>query len=345
MSLDVALDYAIQIADALGYAHDRGVIHRDIKPSNFLLTKQGQIKLSDFGLVTVVAGRRLTASGRTMWTVEYMSPEQIRGKPGVTQRSDLYALGCVIYEMLAGRTPFHAVNPEGWMFQHLQGVAEPLSTLRPELARDYPEVEPIVMGLLARERDQRFASAAALLEALAPMVPYTTPATYPTPVRPLPSMQAPSAQPVITPIFQSAHVPTPAQPLPTPISTPRPRPAIQPVFTSHPSVPTEPQPTSKPTTPTAQPVIQPPAAVAPAKPRSPGLKWVAAAAVIIVAAVDRPTNRDAKIADLGAQTATCYTEELGGLGLVAGRVLQHTGQEHSLHAPQCVLVKVVGPRA
>jgi serine/threonine protein kinase len=282
------LEITRDVAAGLAAAHARGAIHRDIKPENILLKVESdgrlQAKVLDFGIAVMTDN--LTNLSRThglLLTPEYAAPEQWRGTPGneLDGRTDLYALGGMLYEMLAGRTPFHAVNPEGWMFQHLQGVAEPLSTLRPELARDYPEVEPIVMGLLARERDQRFASAAALLEALAPMVPYTTPATYPTPARPLPSMQAPAAQPVITPIFQSAHVPTPAEPLPTPISTPRPRPAIQPVFTSHPSVPTEPQPTS----PTAQSVIQPPAAIAPAKPRSPGLKWVAVAAVIIVAAV------------------------------------------------------------
>lgn len=152
LSLDVALDYGIQMADALGYAHDRGVIHRDIKPSNFLLTKQGQIKLSDFGLVTVVAGRRLTASGRTMGTVEYMSPEQIRGKPGVTQRSDLYALGCVIYEMLAGRPPYLGESTVEIMHKHLK---EPI----PHLVRAVPDcpldLDQLICELIAKTPELR----------------------------------------------------------------------------------------------------------------------------------------------------------------------------------------------
>ena len=103
-------------------------------------------------------------------TPEYASPEQWRGTPAaeLDGRTDLYALGGVLYEMLAGRTPFHAQNMEGWMYQHLQGIPQPLERLRPSLAKEHPGLEAIVMRLLARDREQRFPSAAAFLDATAP---------------------------------------------------------------------------------------------------------------------------------------------------------------------------------
>ena len=102
---ETVVDFGIQMCDALQYAHERGVTHRDVKPGNFLLTKSGQLKLSDFGLASIVSQNRLTASDRTVGTILYMSPEQIRGEL-VTNRVDLYGLGCVLFEMMAGFTPF-----------------------------------------------------------------------------------------------------------------------------------------------------------------------------------------------------------------------------------------------
>ena len=163
LSLDTVLDYAIQMADALQYAHDRGVIHRDIKPSNFLLTKQGQLKLSDFGLVTVIAGRRLTASGRTMGTVEYMSPEQIRGKPALTQRSDLYALGCVIYEMLAGHPPYAGENTIEIMHKHLKEPIPHIVRVMPDCPLD---LDQLICELLAKTPELRPDSAGVVSQRL-----------------------------------------------------------------------------------------------------------------------------------------------------------------------------------
>jgi serine/threonine-protein kinase len=168
-----SLQVAGGVAAGLAAAHARGAIHRDIKPENILLlvgpTGEVQPKLLDFGIATMADS--VTGISQTrglLLTPEYAAPEQWRGTPSaeLDGRTDLYALGCVLYEMLAGRPPFHAANPEGWMFQHLQGVPEPLGQLRPDLANDYPNLEAIVMRLLARERDQRFASASEFLEAL-----------------------------------------------------------------------------------------------------------------------------------------------------------------------------------
>ncbi len=167
LSLEVALDFAIQMCHALQYAHERGVIHRDIKPSNFLMTKRGQIKLSDFGLVTIVAGRRLTATGRTMGTVEYMSPEQIRGKPALTHRSDLYALGCVIFEMLTGKPPYQGESAVEIMHKHLKEPVPHLSLTRFDGPR---QLDQLVFELLSKTPERRPGSAKEVGELLEDML-------------------------------------------------------------------------------------------------------------------------------------------------------------------------------
>lgn len=147
-----AVDYAIQMCDALSYAHERGIIHRDVKPSNFLMTKQQQLKLSDFGLVTIVAGHRLTATGRTLGTADYMSPEQIRGKPPLTPRSDLYALGCVMYEMFTGDPPYQGSNAIEVMHKHLK---ESIPRLSAKGFEGPPEIDELVFQLMSKTPDQR----------------------------------------------------------------------------------------------------------------------------------------------------------------------------------------------
>src|SRR5690606_20720369 len=94
---ETVIDYGQQMSSALDYAHARNVIHRDVKPGNFLISRNGKLTLSDFGLAVVVASQRITAAGKTLGTFHYMAPEQIRGKPPVTGKTDLYALGCVLF--------------------------------------------------------------------------------------------------------------------------------------------------------------------------------------------------------------------------------------------------------
>ena len=167
------LQIASGIAAGLAAAHARGAVHRDIKPENILLQieSRGEVqpKILDFGIAAMT--ENITNLSRThglLLTPEYAAPEQWRGTPAteLDGRTDLYALGGVLYEMLVGHTPFHAANPEGWMYQHLQSAPEPLSAVRPEMARDYPTLDAIVLRLLAKDRDQRFSSAAAVQEAL-----------------------------------------------------------------------------------------------------------------------------------------------------------------------------------
>lgn len=153
---EFVVDYALQMCEALQYAHQNGVIHRDVKPGNFLLTKSGQIKLSDFGLAAIATTTRLTAAGRTVGTIQYMAPEQIRGKT-LTGRADLYALGCVLYEMLTGFPPYSGENAATVMQQHLTGEIPHAAAA----VLDCPlKLDQLICELLSKDADQRPATAA-----------------------------------------------------------------------------------------------------------------------------------------------------------------------------------------
>ena len=144
--------YAMEVCDALHYAHQRNVIHRDLKPSNLLLSEKGQLKLSDFGIAKDLDGEALTAPGRTLGTAAYMAPEQIRGEPPISHKTDLYALGCLIYQMLAGEVPFKGVAPVVMMNQHLN-VKPPRASLKsPNMPR---ALDDLVLSLMAKDVTKR----------------------------------------------------------------------------------------------------------------------------------------------------------------------------------------------
>ncbi len=153
---ETAVDYALQMCAALQHAHERGVIHRDVKPGNFLMTRAGQLKLSDFGLATMVSGSRITAAGKTLGTIQYMSPEQIRGKPPLTNRSDLYALGCVLHEMLTGDPPYLGDSTAEVLQKHLKA---PIPHVAAEIADCPLELDELIFQLLSKEAEQRPESA------------------------------------------------------------------------------------------------------------------------------------------------------------------------------------------
>lgn len=165
---EVAVKYFQQMTAALQYAHSHGVTHRDVKPGNFLIASNGSLKLSDFGLATFSAARNLTAAGKTMGTFRYMSPEQIRGKD-INPKSDLYSLGCVMYEVLAGHPPFDGNSPAEILDQHLHKKAPRVGVS----ALDCPsDLDDLISNLLQKEVDQRPESAtevAALLEKISPV--------------------------------------------------------------------------------------------------------------------------------------------------------------------------------
>jgi serine/threonine protein kinase len=203
LPVERALHIARGLGAGLAAAHARGAVHRDIKPENILLGTMPdgseQPKVLDFGIAAMAEGiTNMSHTHGLLLTPEYASPEQWRGTPAaeLDGRTDLYALGGVLYEMLAGRTPFHAQNMEGWMYQHLQGVPQPLERLRPSLAKEHPGLEAIVMRLLAREREQRFPSAAAFLEATAPQQQASAPQRpAPRPVTVVEKSPAPVSSP------------------------------------------------------------------------------------------------------------------------------------------------------
>jgi hypothetical protein len=166
-SLAQGLELVRQAADALAYAHAMGMVHRDIKPDNLLLQpgfagRGPTMKVADFGLARMTEGSNLTATGMAMGTPAYMSPEQCQGKP-LDGRSDIYALGVVLYEVATGTLPFVVKTISEAVFKHVYVPAPPLRQVRPEL----PEiVETIVLRCLAKLPEERFATAADLAAAL-----------------------------------------------------------------------------------------------------------------------------------------------------------------------------------
>src|SRR5918994_2640964 len=160
---DTATELSLQVAQALRRAHEHGVIHRDIKSRNILLTEAGYAKVTDFGIAR--AATATTTSSRSnlvLGTPGYISPEQAMGQP-VDTRSDLYSLGVVLYEMLAGTLPYGGEDPASMAFQHVHG---PLRSPR-EANPDVPEpLNALVTKLLAKDPKDRYASAAELADDL-----------------------------------------------------------------------------------------------------------------------------------------------------------------------------------
>jgi serine/threonine protein kinase len=156
-----------EVADALAYAHGRGVIHRDIKPDNILLDKEsGRALVTDFGIARAIqegADSRLTATGVAIGTPAYMSPEQAAGDREIDGRTDLYALGVVAYQMLTGRLPFQASSTASMLMKHITERPTPVAQLRTDCP---PDLAASVMSLLEKEPENRVPNAAALARAL-----------------------------------------------------------------------------------------------------------------------------------------------------------------------------------
>ncbi len=142
-----------QICSALQHAHNLGIIHRDLKPANLFFTKDNRLKLGDFGLaLDMTASAELTATGLTVGTYLYMAPEQIRGERTISNKTDLYALGCLLFRMLAGRPPYEGTNFAQIFEHHLHSSPPSIRVFTPECPRD---LEMIVLQMLEKNQEKR----------------------------------------------------------------------------------------------------------------------------------------------------------------------------------------------
>ncbi|NLC77417.1 MAG: Stk1 family PASTA domain-containing Ser/Thr kinase [Clostridia bacterium] len=158
-----AVEYALQLCDALQHAHESNIIHRDIKPQNILITGRGQAKVTDFGIAKAVTNATMTYSGSSIiGTVQYISPEQAKGDMA-TVHTDIYSAGIVLYEMLTGRLPFEGDTAIGIAIKHIQAECPLPSTLVPDFP---PELELVITKAMAKRPQERFASANDMKRAL-----------------------------------------------------------------------------------------------------------------------------------------------------------------------------------
>jgi serine/threonine-protein kinase len=158
LPIDRAVKITLGICDALDYMHKHGVVHRDLKPENIMVMADDKIKLIDFGIAMKEDARRLTfadPSSPTLGTPDYISPEQVKGQRG-DQRSDIYSMGIMLYEMLTGQVPFSGPNPFAVMNERVLNDAKPARKLNPEIT---PELQEILYRALEREPRNRYSTA------------------------------------------------------------------------------------------------------------------------------------------------------------------------------------------
>ena len=165
VTIDQAIDFALGVLSALDYSHKAGIVHRDIKPANVMFCPDSNsVKVMDFGIARAMAdsSATMTQTQAVVGTAQYLSPEQARGET-VDARSDLYSAGCLLYEMLTGRPPFIGDSPVSVAYQHVREIAEPASSLNPEVS---PALDSVLAKALQKNRADRFQDAAAFRRAL-----------------------------------------------------------------------------------------------------------------------------------------------------------------------------------
>jgi serine/threonine protein kinase len=159
------IDIGIQVAEGLAAAHEKGIVHRDIKPENIMIRKDGIVQIMDFGLAklfTTGNASRLTKAGTTMGTMGYMSPEQVQGLD-IDHRTDIFSLGVVLYELLAGESPFKGMHETAIMYEIVNVEPPPISTVK---ERINPQLDGIILECLEKDKDERFQSAKELAKNL-----------------------------------------------------------------------------------------------------------------------------------------------------------------------------------
>ncbi len=201
MDIDKTISVGASVADALDYAHSRNLIHRDVKPANVMLNVNNEPVLMDFGIVKIMGGTQHTATGAVMGTARYMSPEQIRGER-VDERTDIYSLGVLLFEMAGGRAPFEADSAMTIMMMHINDPVPNLRQLRPDVP---PGLVHVINKTLNKDREQRFSRASDIAKTLRdPGLASTDPsaAAAPTviePAPPTPGLSRPQTVPAARP--------------------------------------------------------------------------------------------------------------------------------------------------
>jgi len=219
LSIEEAIKFTANISDAVGYAHQRGLVHRDIKPANIMLDVQGQSILMDFGIVKILGGDSHTSTGAVVGTARYMSPEIIRGEVA-DHRSDIYSLGVTLYEMLSGRPPFMADSAMTLMMMHLN---DPIPNVRGFRQDIPPEMVRVLEKCLAKDRNDRYQSAAELSADLRRVLANAAQGTMVSVPEPAP-VQDKTIASKLDPAFVTGKTTGP-QPIPTPTSASQVRPA------------------------------------------------------------------------------------------------------------------------
>lgn len=162
LSSEQSINLAMQIAQAIRHAHEHNIIHRDIKPHNILVTADGRLKVTDFGIARAVSAATMTHTGDIVGSVHYLSPEQAKGVQ-TNEQSDLYSLGIILYELLTGKVPYDGETPIAIALKHLQEQPVPPSKLNPRISQ---ELESIILRAIAKSPEQRYKTAVEMLEDL-----------------------------------------------------------------------------------------------------------------------------------------------------------------------------------